>query len=363
MMTTERFNYLFDKYLEDRLSFEEKNEFFKEVPSGEFDDILGSHFDRMIYAEQTTGKTDSLPGNGKGKIIPLIPLKGSGKRSTAFPGKKISWHFAAAASVVIIAVLSFYFYTSKGISNRFLIEFKTNSSRKIKNNTNFPLPVLLPDGSSITLQPASSIYYSEELFAAKREVCMDGEAMFKITKDSLRPFLVYYREVVTKVLGTSFNIRTNNRSGDIEVEVYTGKVQVYGNEEIDKSFGKEKGLLVMPNQKAVYQPNEQLFGAALVDAPKPLKMDAGYDNLLTDEPLAANSFYFDNTKIATVLKSFEMNYGIDIKAENEHIYDCEFSGNLVNEDLYDKLKIVCLATNSTYQIIGTTILIKGEGCR
>jgi len=361
-MTTERFYYLLDKYLKDRLSFEEKNEFFGEVASGKFDDVLGSHFDHMIYEEETFEETNAFQAIMESKIIPMIPLKDAEKEAGFFVRKKRSWHFAAAAVLVFVVALSFYFYKSPGSSNNFLAEFKGNSSRQVKNNTSSPLPVLLPDGSSITLQPASSIYYTEEQFLNKREVCMDGEAMFKITKDSLHPFLVYYNEVVTKVLGTSFTIRTNNRSGNIEVEVLTGRVQVYGNDKVDKAFVKKKTLVVTPNQKAVYQGDKQVFTSTLVDFPKPVKReDAGYDNRFRDETKAATSFEFDNTKLSVVLKSFELTYGIEMKAENEHVYDCEFSGNLDNEDLFDKLKIVCLATNLTYQINGTSILIKGEG--
>ncbi len=61
MNTTERFNFLIGRYVEDRLSIEEKDEFFRLISSGDYDDIFGAHFDKSL-TQTDTPKMEVLPG-------------------------------------------------------------------------------------------------------------------------------------------------------------------------------------------------------------------------------------------------------------------------------------------------------------
>ena len=75
------------------------------------------------------------------------------------------------------------------------------------NPTNTPINVILDDSSLVTLQPTAKIYYSVRQFH-KREIFLEGDAFFNVTKNKEAPFYVYAGSLVTKVLGTSFNITT-----------------------------------------------------------------------------------------------------------------------------------------------------------
>jgi transmembrane sensor len=48
--------------------------------------------------------------------------------------------------------------------------------------------------------------------------------------------------------------------------------------------------------------------------------------------------------------------------ENENLNNCLFTGDLSAQDLYTKLRILTLTINASYEINGTKILLKGEGC-
>ncbi|MGN0280867.1 MAG: FecR family protein [Prevotella sp.] len=91
----------------------------------------------------------------------------------------------------------------------------------------------LPDGSWVWLNANSRLIYPESFADDKREVEVTGEAFFEVAHDADRPFVVRANGVLTKVLGTKFNVRARNDKavhvtlveGSVEVTAPTGTVQ------------------------------------------------------------------------------------------------------------------------------------------
>ncbi len=359
MKSARRFTYLLSGYVEGSLSALEKEEFYSLLATGDYDDILKADFDTRIYQEDFDSGTD-LPPQVNKRIIHTI-LKSQQKQGLLRSIRKAGNRWRMVAAVLLIAVVSalMYLNSNRQIQSNFSEGFKENSSQKISNNTGTEMAVVLPDGSHILLQPKSSLFYSANLFSAKREVFMEGEALFKITKNPLKPFYVYYNDVVTKVLGTTFHISTNSRTGNIEVEVLTGKVMVYENRKVHTDVTKDSGILVTPNQKAIYQGRQRLMKAALVDAPIPIVKEDTVANAIAID----SKFKFQNAKLSDVLRDIETEYGIEIAVANDQVYNCVFSGDITEQDLYNKLRIICLAIGAKYEIADTTITIIGNGCK
>ena len=65
----------------------------------------------------------------------------------------------------------------------------------------------LSDGTRVWLNASSRIQFPAVFRSDRREVRVEGEVYFEVSKDSARPFLVRTGDVVVKVLGTSFNVR------------------------------------------------------------------------------------------------------------------------------------------------------------
>ncbi len=84
--------------------------------------------------------------------------------------------------------------------------------------------VVLPDKSRITLREGSKLVYPENFNGSERNVSLEGEAFFEVTRDTAHPFVVDAQSVSVTVLGTSFDVRCNAR--EAEVIVATGKVRV-----------------------------------------------------------------------------------------------------------------------------------------
>ncbi|MBS1654030.1 MAG: DUF4974 domain-containing protein, partial [Bacteroidetes bacterium] len=96
------------------------------------------------------------------------------------------------------------------------------------------------------------------------------------------------------------------------------------------------------------------------DKPQPLvKEKSGKDTLLITSHFRFN---YEQEKLENIFDQLEATYGIEIIPENPNLNNCVFTGDLSGEDLFTKLKILCLTTQSSYEINGTRVLMKGHGC-
>ncbi len=100
--------------------------------------------------------------------------------------------------------------------------------------------LVLPDGTSVWLNAASSLKFPTVFSGKSREVVLTGEAYFEVSSNKSKPFLVLARGSVTEVLGTHFNIMA------YEDEVFTttlfeGSVKVKY---------RESERMIVPGQEA-----------------------------------------------------------------------------------------------------------------
>jgi ferric-dicitrate binding protein FerR (iron transport regulator) len=354
-----RFDYLLDKFLSKTISPPEQDEFFGLLLSDQYDDALGARI-TGDYKASIISEAADLPPHIAQEIIRNI-LQAEKKTLASLPRKRKlfapAWHWAAAAAILGVIALSAWWLITGNKNN--LPGFAAYIPDSTLHNTNtgtYPQVITLADGSMVTLQPQATIHYPKQFSGNTREVYLEGGAFFNVTKNAQQPFYVYYNKVVTKVLGTSFNVGTNPRTGNVEVVVQTGRVQVYENKKLVASKESAGGVIITPNQKAIYKAGQGIFEATLVEDPRPV---AGNGALGAK---GKESFVFEHITLADLFKQLETRYAIEIVVENESIYNCVFSGDISQQDLYGKLKFICLTTNADYEINGTRILINGKGC-
>lgn len=275
--------------------------------------------------------------------------------NTHYPWRK----WAAVAAVFTGVMVSIFMVTVKTQSAAAtLIAAKVSEglSEEI-NNSGAAKKVTLEDGSIVTLQPKAAIAFPRHFLKNKREVYLDGEAFFEVSKNAARPFFVYNDRLITQVLGTSFNVKIVNDK--IIVSVKTGRVAVYENGEevlLNEQQKKNNGVIITPNQKVIYYNENRHFITSLVDAPAIVPVE---NNL----PAAPNKFVFDDTPLTDVLDLLQKNYGLEIVLANKDLANCPFTGDLSKQPLFNTLNIVCQAFQATYEVKGTIILINGgRGC-
>jgi len=83
----------------------------------------------------------------------------------------------------------------------------------------------LPDQTMVTLNVESNLKYPA-VFAGERFVELKGEALFEVTPDSDKPFIVATTAMNISVLGTVFGVKAYHDDGLSMVCVASGKVEV-----------------------------------------------------------------------------------------------------------------------------------------
>jgi len=271
------------------------------------------------------------------------------------------WPAWVAAACVVL--LTGWWYTNQKAAPSWL-SYEMNRSlaempltEKI-NNTSATMLIKLADGSSVFLKPNSKISYAGSFETeSKREVYLSGEAFFEVAKNPDKPFYVYANELITKVLGTSFNVQAFQDDKNVTVKVSTGRVSVAVASEIRNTktaSGNLDGVLLLPNQQAILSRQEVSLVKTLVDDPA----------LLKGNPVNAKSkpFVFEAVPAAKVFKILEQAYGVAIEFDETLFTNCQFTADLTDENLYEKLNIICKSIEANYQILDARIIVNGKGC-
>jgi ferric-dicitrate binding protein FerR (iron transport regulator) len=224
------------------------------------------------------------------------------------------------------------------------------------NTSSLPLSVMLSDGSKVRLDSGARISYAPSFSNTdKREVYLSGGALFEIAGSPLKPFLVHANGIITKVLGTSFKVKTDLLRMGVTVEVITGRVAVY-EQPLPKEHPdtrKGNGVILTPNQKVMYSGETNLFQTSLVDEPVPIEK--------ANKKIVKEDFVFEDAPLSRVIEAIENLYGIKVEVEDAAILAIPFTGDISEQNLYRKFDAICGSTNTTYEVMETKVLIKGKG--
>ena len=89
--------------------------------------------------------------------------------------------------------------------------------------------VVLPDGTKVWLNAASSLTYPTVFTGGERKVKITGEAYFEVAKNESMPFILNIGdEAGVEVLGTSFNVNAYKDGGNIDATLVEGLIRVSG---------------------------------------------------------------------------------------------------------------------------------------
>lgn len=86
--------------------------------------------------------------------------------------------------------------------------------------------VVLSDGTRVTLNASSRLRYPTSFDGSAREVWLDGEAYFDVSRDPRKPFVVHTERQRIRVLGTSFNVMAYDGDTFNIVTLLSGAVQL-----------------------------------------------------------------------------------------------------------------------------------------
>jgi transmembrane sensor len=331
----DRFVYLLKRYLDKQANGEELEELRSLIRTNEFEDIVKS--DIADYLTADFQDPEMTPEDNADLLYDRILNEVREPFVKIETGRKRSWMWAAAA---VIAGVGFMIWgpgqTKKEIVQN--AQVVTKDSLLTFSSKDF---IHLPDGSTVLLNEGSVLSYHASYGTSLREVSLSGEAYFDIKKDTEHPFIVHTGNVITRVLGTAFNI--DARQKKVVVTVTRGLVEV-GDK--DKTYGRIK-----PDEQITVNTDNNQFKLAEV-------------NTLSELKWKNESLIFDEITVEESAKLIEERYHVKVNFENNDIKKCRISAWFLNgENLDHVLEMVSGTRQATYTVKGDQVnIIGGFGC-
>ncbi|MCX6284241.1 MAG: FecR domain-containing protein [Bacteroidetes bacterium] len=237
----------------------------------------------------------------------------------------------AAAVLLILALPSFLLF--RYLNKPVIKELAANTGR---------MEALLPDGSKVILNTGAVIKYPETFNGKKRAVSLEGEAYFDVAHNASKPFIIATDGIRVEVRGTSFYINTRSMSGDFELVLTTGKVELY--------FENQPGgaRVLKPGERAVIHGDQIIINA---------NQDANYMAWKT------HRIAFNNDPLNSVAATLSKVYQADIRLSDPALAQCRLTATFDNQSLESVLNVIKATLDVNIRDSGSLVEISGKGCR
>lgn len=137
-----------------------------------------------------------------------------------------------AAAVIILLLVSVMFYVWQQVP----LEMGEKTSQPVSYvaGDDQQRALTLSDGTKIRLNSNAHIWIPEDFGRTSREVTLQGEAFFEVSRDDAKPFIVHTDRATIKDLGTAFNVRAAADNQNVQVAVTDGKVSVWSDRQTEE---------------------------------------------------------------------------------------------------------------------------------
>lgn len=270
------------------------------------------------------------------------------------PERGASFWMKIAASLTFFALAGLFAWNSLLDDETPIAKINTLDSYLIEhvNKSEKPLLINLPDKSSVLLSQNSLIRYPREFKGNTRNVVLEGNAFFEVTKNPQKPFYVEAGHIIAKVLGTSFEINASPADSEVRVIVRSGSVSVFPNTGGDKKMLDEQLTMVLTKDDQLIYKND----AAQIQHTRL--------NTSSLEELNVPDTYmkFNGTPVTDVFSALADVYGVKINYDYARLSACSVTASFTDEPFALKLDLICRSIGVEYEIVNNWVTIKGEGC-
>ena len=218
------------------------------------------------------------------------------------------------------------------------IRYKGKNNTKVEYNT-IMIPrggeyqVELSDGTKVHLNSMSSLRFPVAFTTGKREVELQGEAYFEVSKTG-QPFIVNANGMQVEVLGTTFNISAYPDE-EYQTTLVNGSVKV--------SAEKGESLILKPSQQATIALGSNSIQVRTVDTSFYTSWVKGKIN-------------FKDQRLEDIMKTLSRWYDMNVVYENEKLKNIRFGCNLNRyEEITPFVKLLEKTEEVHVKIEGNTI--------
>ena len=182
--------------------------------------------------------------------------------------------------------------------------------------------ILLPDGTSVTLNHYSSLSYPKQFKSDNREVELSGEAYFEVSKNKKHPFIVQTETIDVQVLGTHFNVDAYPDNPDVKTTLLTGSVAV-------SNKNNSVHMVLKPNEVAIYNKVEQKLTCKVLE------------NAGDEISWRHGEFIFDDLPLQEIARELSNSFGTTIHITDSTLRNYRVTARFRNgEDLETILSVL-----------------------
>lgn len=251
----------------------------------------------------------SLPSEAKGT--------GTMQRSD---GRKWFRYAAAAMLTGIVAISCWLFLRNTTSTDNITyqhVEAPTGERRLVR----------LPDGSTITLYPGSSLDIPGSYDQVDRRILVNGRAFFEVAPDAQKPFYVTAAQLVTRVLGTSFEVNTGYGSNQVAITLLDGAISI--------SHGEKELARLQPQQQFTFDTTNADFEIKRISAAQVTAWTKGM-------------LIYDQVRLDSICKDLERWYGISILIDNPQLVKKRITISLKQQPVNEMLRILSETSGFRY---------------
>jgi transmembrane sensor len=239
-----------------------------------------------------------------------------------------SWRTWAAASVVILM----------GCASWFII-FNKDKTPYVSGNQR--LEQIIPNGTRLTLDVASSANYAEDDNAAWIELTGDG--YFDVADSSTKEFFVKTEEVLIKDIGTSFYVRNRPEEDTMYFSVDEGSIICFA--------GHADSLLLKKGERGYYCRTTRKLGR------RPQSVNPN------ESSFATGLLVFDQSSMSDVVQQLQGYYQISIQVEDIKMLDCSISVEFNQLPIEEVLEIIGITLGWQFERSGHGWILRGNPCQ
>lgn len=207
--------------------------------------------------------------------------------------------------------------------------------------------LILPDGSKVWLNAASSIRFPTAFMGKKREVEISGEVYFEIAENARMPFIVKKGDMKVQVLGTHFNVKAYDDEVKTKVTLLEGKVKV--------TSGNGGSAVLKHGQQAILQRFQNGSGQPTTQKIS-VKEEVDLEEIMAWKE---GLFVFRNDDLISIMQRLQRWYDIHLEYESNDASASHFTGTISRDaDLSKVLKMLELTGGVHFEIKDKTIIIK-----
>lgn len=212
---------------------------------------------------------------------------------------------------------------------------KGNSSTVTYNTLTVPrggqFNIILPDGSHVWLNAASSLRYPTAFNGSERRVSIQGQGYFEVSPSAKQPFIVQVNHMEVQVLGTSFDVMAYEDEQSVNTTLIQGAVKV-----------NEQRLF--PGQQAVLDPATGRITVRETDVEQVIAWKTGF-------------FEFDNAHLSDILRQLSRWYDIDI-SYNQPAHEKLLGGRISRSLPLSEILHMLEANGPVFELMGRKLKVK-----